>query len=151
MKLLPLFLLLSTGVVEHTHDDRVGARDCLALVVFSEARGESWLGQATVAQTVINRAKAEGNGICPVAEAAGQFHGLERWDYPREPGAADAQAWAVARQVTDAVIEGEYVVSPPACAAATHFYRTGTEIGRWGREMEVVCVIENHTFLRAVK
>lgn len=137
--------LLSTGVVEH--DDRVGARDCLALVVFSEARGESWLGQAAVAQVVINRAKDAGEGVCDIAMAPRQFHGLDDWPYPRRPKEIDATAWAMARQVSDAVLEEDYSVQPPACADARYFYRSSAELPGWAVKLRKVCEIGNHTFL----
>lgn len=117
--LVPLLTLLSTGFVEH--DDRVGARDCLALVVFSEARGESFLGQALVAQVVINRARRNDTGVCDIAMAPGQFHGLRDWPYPRRPAEIDAEAWRTAREVADAVIEGDYVPAPKTCAEAAFF------------------------------
>lgn len=145
MKILPLLILLSTGLVEH--DDRVGARDCLALVVFSEARGESYLGQAAVAQVVINRAKEAGDGICEVAMKPGQFHGLERWPYPRRPAEIDEKAWEKAREVAAAVIEGDYIVQPPACASATYFFRGSDSRESWARDLIEVCRIDSHVFL----
>lgn len=141
MKTLASLLILSlTGAVEH--DDRVGARDCLALVVFSEARGESYLGQALVAQVVINRARRDDTGVCDVAMAPGQFHGLRDWPYPRRPAEIDAEAWRIAREVADAVIEGDYVPAPEVCAKATSF-STGAPPAAGLVE---VCRVDGHVF-----
>ena len=145
MKLLPILILLLTGVVEH--DDRIGARDCLALVIFSEARGESWLGQAAVAQVVINRAVEAGEGVCDVAMAPGQFHGLEKWPYPRRPAEIDEAAWLKAREVADAVIDGDYTVEPPSCRSATYFFRYSGRRESWVRDLIEVCRIGEHVFL----
>jgi len=145
IRIIGFLAVLSTGIVEH--DDSNGARQCLALTVFAEARGESWLGQAAVAQTVINRAVADGEGVCDVIAAPGQFNGIDDWPFPRLPHEIDAPAWEVAQQVADAVIEGDYVVSPPACASATYFYRSDIRIPGWARGMDVVCKVGNHIFL----
>lgn len=141
-------LLLTFALSAAGHDDTVGARDCLALVVFSEARGESYLGQAAVAQVVINRARAFDLDVCGAATAPGAFHGVERWPYPREPWKVDSDAWEQAREVADAVLVGDFVVSPPSCASALYFYARGTDPGSLSR-FPVVCEVGEHVFLGA--
>ena len=67
----PLVLVLAVVTAEFD------SRDCVALVVFSEARSQSYLGQALVAQVVVNRAIQADQGLCDVATAPDQFHGVD--------------------------------------------------------------------------
>jgi spore germination cell wall hydrolase CwlJ-like protein len=115
---------------------------CVALAVFAESRGEGYDGQAAVAQVILNRLALmpKGSDACDVVTAPGQFEGIERWSYPRRPWAIDAHAWQMAIDVTDAVVSGDYVVSPPACAMATSFHRAGAN------EPPSACRIRNHVF-----
>ncbi len=122
---------------------------CIALAVFGEARGESYLGQALVAQVILNRLRAEPEKYadpCDVVNEMDQFHAVRDWDFPRNPSAIDEAAWIRAIEVTQAVTMGDYVISPPECAEATHFYSGPAP--DWSRSMRVVCIVDNHVFLR---
>jgi spore germination cell wall hydrolase CwlJ-like protein len=124
-------------------------RACIALAVFAEARGESWLGQALVVQTIRNRMSHDGwpSDPCEVVLQLQQFHGLRDWPLPRRPWDIDDAAWRQALQVTDAVMLGDYQIAPPACERVTHFY-AGAEPA-WAADMDASCRVGGHTFLSA--
>ncbi len=69
---------------------------CLATAVWSEARGETEMGQATVAHVILNRVKSKRhpNTICEVVYQPWQFSYIEkaRPDY-------NSKAWEVAVEV----------------------------------------------------
>src|SRR5512139_4045578 len=60
--------------------------ECLAAVIYHEARGESLKGQLAVGQVVLNRAESKyfPNNICKVAFQPHQFTGLRRVKYNKE-------------------------------------------------------------------
>lgn len=92
-------------------------RDCTALAVMRGATSDAWDQQATIAQTVANLvAETEAVDACDVLPLL--FDGL-----PHMPGPHELIEWQQALAVTDAVLSGDYIVSPPHCAAATHFTR----------------------------
>lgn len=126
------------------------AQACLALAIYAEARGESWLGQALVGQTALNRAldRRWPDDICGVVGQRWQFTGVHRWPIPREP--ADARAWEMAMQVAYAVMTGDYDVV--ACRGATHFYavdaaETWTPDWLDGMDVAAECRVGGHVFL----
>lgn len=90
---------------------------CVALAVYSEARGESWEGQAAVVQVVLNRQRdlqqhsLPGADACDAVLEAGQFEGVENWKLPRVP--RDKAAWKQALAVTYAMIFHDYYLPPP--------------------------------------
>lgn len=94
-------------------------RTCIALAVYRAARGASWLEQAMVAQTVANAtARAGAVDACAVlADLLGEELPLPA------PLTAYLLDWHTALAVTDAVLSGDYVIAPPACAAAISFHR----------------------------
>jgi hypothetical protein len=92
-------------------------RTCVALAVFTAARGASWLEQATVAQTVINAAGEPALACDVLPDLLGHTPPFPR---PSSPHLLD---WLTAQAVADAVLLGDFVVSPPLCAAATRFFR----------------------------
>lgn len=122
------------------HDDTFGARDCLALTVYSEARSESVLGQILVAQTVVNRTIANQTDVCSETEREGQYHGVERWAFPRRP---KGPAWRFARTVADYVIEGGYL--DVYCGQPHYFYSGKRQ--KWMNTKTTLCTVGEHTFL----
>lgn len=68
--LLIVLLLLSTDVYALTRETK-----CLALNIYYEARGETYLGKLAVAKVTINRTKDPKfpNSICDVVYQPGQF------------------------------------------------------------------------------
>lgn len=138
-------ILLWTAGIATVRAETTGA-DCLALAVFTEARGESWLGQAAVAQVALNRAADPRwpDDLCSVVSQPEQFHGVRDWPKGREPIDVNPRAWRQAQAVAVAVMLADYVVAPTLCASATHFWAGPTP--SWARGLKVVCEIDSHTF-----
>ena len=109
--------------------------DCAALAVWSEARGEPIEGQIAVAEVVLARGEP-----CEVIQAPGQFEGVERMPYPRQPWVRDPHGWRVA--LAAAWIAQERLW-PTACAGSTNFYAHAKVTPAWAGEP---CVISQHTF-----
>jgi spore germination cell wall hydrolase CwlJ-like protein len=113
---------------------------CVALTVFAESRSESYLGQAAVAGTAVERARRLGGAnVCDVVQAAGQYV------LSRDPWLTDKNAWAKAVDVAESVISGDYDLS--VCAGATHFHNV-KETPYWSRKFPVACRVDSHIFYR---
>lgn len=119
---------------------------CTALAVYAEARGESWFGQALVAQVVVNRQAALGPGAdaCDVISQPGQFQWNDTWAYPRTPWLEDRIAWDMALDVATAVTSGDYYVPPP-CQVATHFRTRASTAPAW-TDLKLLCTVGGHDF-----
>lgn len=124
---------------------------CVALAVYAEARGESYFGQALVANVIVNRQSLlpYGSDACDVINIPGQFEGIDKWGYPRHPWLEERHAWDVALEVATVVMTGDYYIPPP-CQAATYFRvrdspADSKKIPRWG-ELTYLCTVENHEF-----
>ena len=92
-------------------------RHCTALAVLRGATSDAWDERGAIAQTVANLVAVTGSyDACDVIPSL--FDGI-----PRLPNEDERIAWHQALAVTDAVLSGDYIVSPPHCAAATHFTR----------------------------
>lgn len=109
--------------------------DCLALAVWSEARGEPIEGQIAVAEVVLARGEP-----CEVIQAPGQFEGVERMPYPREPWKRDPYGWRLALAAAWTAMETDMQTD---CAGSTHFYAHDKVSPAWAGEP---CVISQHTF-----
>ena len=109
--------------------------DCLALSVWAEARGEPIKGQIAVAEVVLSRGEP-----CEVIQAPGQFEGVERMPYPREPWKRDPYGWRLALAAAWTAMETDMQTD---CAGSTHFYAHDTVTPEWAGEP---CVISQHTF-----
>ena len=95
-------------------------RTCMALAIYSEARGEGYDGQAAVGKVVLNRVRTGmAPSICDAVQAYGQFEGITVWPYPRVPD--DPNAWRAAQAVADDVISGRYILAPDNCENALYF------------------------------
>ncbi len=152
---LPFLFLATATDVRPAEPEITGVEGaghaCIALAVFGEARGESVLGQAMVAQVVMNRLARHPERYddpCDVVNELHQFHAIRDWVFPRNPSAIDERAWIAAIEVTQAVTSGDYLIAPPACAQATHFYHVDTPRPAWADGMAEVCTVDSHVFLR---
>ncbi len=112
---------------------------CLALVGFTESRGESEAGEATVQLTVLNRIRDRRwtETICSVAQSP-EYHGVRDMPYPRAPWLIDADAWARSKRIAVALLDRDLSLVPPACRGATSF-STSDRAG-------MVCRVGSHTF-----
>lgn len=93
------------------------ARDCLALVIYTEARGEPILGQLLVAKVVINRSVDSSTGICDIATQPQQFHGVRDIVVPFR---ASKREWDISRAIADFAIDYLWNVHT-YCGRPTYF------------------------------
>lgn len=144
------FAALSAGSVSFNPPPTDGlefedaGRQCIALAVFTEARGEPLEGQIAVVEVI--KARMESDGFpsfpCDVVQQLQQFHGVRDWPKPSYPWDVDREAWELALRVTDGVmLEGW---SSGCKADATHFWRGETP--PWAQNMTVHCRIAEHAF-----
>ena len=149
MKGILAIALVVAGSAQYTPQDNAGmeleglGRTCVALAVFSEARGEPIMGQVAIAEVVKARAESADypDDLCQVVQQSGQFHGVRDWPRGVHPADIDAPAWELALQITDRVLLGHVQTE---CAGATHFY-AGKEPS-WARGMTSACGIGAHAF-----
>lgn len=113
---------------------------CVALAVFGEARGEPYLGQAAVAQTVLNRSSKGGSTPCDVVTQVAQYQAVERMT--DDPWREDAAAWERALEVATSVAGGDYDTG--ACRDA-HAFHSG-DAPRWAVKSRLVCRVGGHRF-----
>lgn len=115
---------------------------CVTSTVYGEARGESEIGQALVAQTVLNRMRDPRwpDTVCGVTAQRMQFEGYNS-AAPRN--AIDREAWRLAEAIVDAVARDHFRVG--SCSRATHFHSTAVN-PRWNRQMRRLCRVDNHIF-----
>lgn len=113
---------------------------CVALAVFAEARGESVLGQAAVAHTVLQRVAKTRSHPCDIV-ASNQYVIIQ----PKDPWLIDQRAWSRAVDISEAVISGDYDLA--SCHGATHFHNR-REKPYWTRYLEFKCTVDAHDFYR---
>lgn len=115
--------------------------NCIALTVFIEARGESTLGQALVASSVVNRARSLGIDECSVVTAAGQYHSTLSAD----PWLIDADSWRRSLDIARIVRSDEYDLA--SCRGVTHFHANSVE-PHWSSKLNYACKVDGHTYYR---
>lgn len=146
---IALVALLASPSWEDPHNNSMEAIGdvCMALAVFSEARGEPLTGQLAIVEVMKNRLKDLELGAdgCTVVTAVGQFHGLERWPYPRQPEKIDATAWKTAQEAVASVMSDGIDVGP--CKGSRYFFRVGLNPA-WASKMTITCQIGQHVFLK---
>lgn len=115
----------------------------LAEVLVYEARGESDVGKAAVAQVVINRTKDPrwGDSIKEVIHQPHQFSYLKDKHKQSKPTADD---WNTAMKIAHGVISG--TISNPV-GEATHYHATRVK-PKWAKKLEPVAKIGQHVFYR---
>lgn len=125
------------------------AVDCLAAAQWYEA-GDDWLGQRSVAQVVINRARHPSfpNSICGVV-----FQGMERrtgcqfsftCDGSMARRTPSPAAWQRATAAATAALAG---VTFPEVGWATH-YHTDWVVPNWSRSVDKIARVRTHLFFR---
>jgi spore germination cell wall hydrolase CwlJ-like protein len=115
---------------------------CLALTVYTEARGEPVVGQQAVALVVMNRSEWNNKRVCKTIHAEGQFP----WAKPGMKAPHDKKTWARAQQVARAVMNGEV---KDFTHGATYFLGKG-ERPAWRRKMKYVMTVGGHRFYASV-
>lgn len=141
---MPLFALaLSALLLTGTANADPVQTQCLANVVYREARGESRVGQAAVAHVVLNRVKdpAFPDTVCAVVRQPGQFAA-------RAPGrAVEPKSYDRAKEIARKALRG---ASGDPTNGATHFY-SGKRKPSWARKMRLSEVIDGHRFFKRRK
>ncbi len=125
-------------------------QDCLARGVYFEARGESELGQAAVAQVILNRVRnpAYPATICGVVYQNKNWRNRCQFSFACD-GIRDRihspRAWKTAQKVAKGVTEGSIWLDK--VADATHYHATYVR-PRWARAMKKTDRIGRHIFYR---
>jgi len=118
-------------------------RECLALNVYFESRGESQIGQEFVAWVTLNRV-ASGQfpiTICETVWETSQFS----WTHDgKSDKPDDKQAWAVAQSIANEVIDA-YGVDRDPTEGATFFHADYTN-PYWTKNVHKVVQIDSHIF-----
>lgn len=123
---------------------------CLATAVYFEARGESYRGQAAVAQVVLNRVK---HSLYPGTICSVVYQNQSRRNSCQFSFACDGiperitepDAWAKAKEIAQKVLEGEIYL--PEVGNATHYHANYVR-PRWASKMKKVTQIGLHIFYR---
>lgn len=142
MVVLPPGVQPPAGLQEQSGELSAQQLGCVALAVFSEARGESYLGQAAVAQVVLNRALKAAQTPCEAVTEVAQFQGIEQMT--DDPWRVDAEAWKHALQVAEVVAMRDYDTG--ACARATAFHARSGDPPDWAAKLKLVCRVGAHQF-----
>jgi spore germination cell wall hydrolase CwlJ-like protein len=120
-------------------------RKCLALNVYFESRGESKIGQEFVAWVTLNRVTSGKfpNNVCDVVWEDKQFSWTHdgKSDKPK-----DQQAWAIAQQIADQVVDTYGVESDPTEGAT--FFHSDYVNPYWTDKVTKVVQIDNHIFYK---
>jgi spore germination cell wall hydrolase CwlJ-like protein len=135
--MLGAFLALLLAIAPST-----ASTHCITSTVYGEARGESEIGQALVAQTILNRVADPRypSTACAVVAQPKQFAGYQA-AFPKT--AAQRDAWELAKQITDAVQAGNFRVG--SCGRATHFHEASVTPA-WAPRLRRLCRVDNHIF-----
>lgn len=114
---------------------------CLALNVYYEARGESYVGREAVAHVVMNRVKhpAYPDKVCEVVYQPKQFQWVElKLKKPHGP------AWQNAQHIARKVLDGE---SRDPTGGATHFHNLKLKY-TWKHKYTQTRIIGAHAFYK---
>jgi spore germination cell wall hydrolase CwlJ-like protein len=123
---------------------------CLAEGIYFEARGESELGQAAVAQVILNRVRnpAYPDTICDVVYQNKNKRGACQFSFACD-GIADRvrsrKAWRTAQRIAGDVTDGRIWIEE--VGDSTHYHANYVH-PRWGRSMIQADTIGAHIFYR---
>lgn len=131
---------------------RVSAKqfNCLATAIYFEARGESYRGQAAVAQVVLNRVKSDfyPNTICGVVYQNQSQRNACQFSFACDgipETITEPDAWKQAQEIARKVLDGEIYLTE--VANATH-YHAAYVYPDWAPELKRVTRIGLHIFYR---
>ncbi|HEX2256731.1 MAG TPA: cell wall hydrolase [Afifellaceae bacterium] len=133
---------------EEVHDD--DQQDCLAEAIYFEARGESPLGQAAVAQVVLNRVKnpAYPKSVCGVVYQNETWRNRCQFSFAcdgRPERIRSQAAWTRAKELARDVTNGKVWLK--MVGDSTHYHATYVK-PRWARYMKRTERIGRHIFYR---
>lgn len=114
---------------------------CLALNIYYEARGESYVGREAVAHVVMNRAKHPQypDKVCEVVYQPNQFQWVNM--KLKKP---HGTSWLEAQHIAQKVLDGE---SRDPTNGATHFHNTKLHY-TWKHKYSYTKVIGAHAFYK---
>lgn len=118
-------------------------RNCLAMNVYHEARGESIEGQYAVAHVTMNRVddRRWDDTVCGVVYQPKQFS----WTHTiADQTPKEKKAWAIAKEVAQATLEGRV---PDNTSDSTHYHAEYVSPS-WANSYEKVTRIGTHIFYR---
>lgn len=123
---------------------------CLAAAIYFESRGEPEVGQAAVAQVVLNRVKAPAypNTICGVVYQNKHWRNRCQFSFACDgvyDRVNDKESWERAVRVARDVSRGTTYLEK--VADSTHYHANYVN-PRWGRSMKVLTKIGVHIFYR---
>lgn len=139
---------MSNPLPKATWSDR--EQQCLAAGVYFEARGEPVLGQAAVAQVILNRVRnpAYPNSVCGVVYQNEKWRNACQFSFACD-GIKDRIAsqshWVMAERIARAVTDGTIFIEE--VGSSTHYHATYVK-PRWARTMERMKKIGQHIFYR---
>lgn len=120
-------------------------RDCLALNIYFESRGESAIGQEFIGWVTLNRVIDQKfpNTICEVVWEDKQFSWTHdgKSDKPK-----DKDAWATAQAIADQVIQSYGVIRDPTEGAT--FFHADYANPYWNTSVKKVVQIDKHIFYK---
>ena len=123
---------------------------CLATAIYFEARGESYRGQAAVAQVVLNRVKHSvyPNTICGVVYQNQSRRNACQFSFACDgipERVTETAAWNQSKEVAQKVLSGEVYL--PEVANSTHYHATYVS-PRWAPRLRKMTKIGLHIFYR---
>ena len=144
---------------------------CLAVNIYHEAKGESYLGKLAVAHVTMNRVhdKRFPNNVCDVVYQAQMYVNWKGNEMPRRgmcqfswfcDGKSDdlyltnkqgrkvepnVRAWNESNDIAFDVLLG-YTDDPTA--GATHYHNPSISDAFWTEHFELAAVVDNHTFYK---
>lgn len=138
----------------------IGAKTCLALAIYHEARGEAANGQIAVARVILNRARSRAypSNVCGVVyQNSYRKHRCQfsfacdgRSDFP-----AQLRAWATATRIASGMLCtsncGTPLQNPPSATASLRFhqathYHTVDVAPAWSKKLTPLGRIGGHLF-----
>lgn len=140
------------ALVANDTTPQIKDKHCLAVMVYGEARGESFYGKAAVAWTALNRYDTlPYNDICAVVLAKSQYVALSKPNLAYSAKSlkppTDSPEWRESQKVAELAYDN---IIPDPTKGATHFVnpRKLKHTPKWVRTFKLTTRIDNHTFYR---
>lgn len=139
---------MNNALPKSTWSDR--EQRCLAAGIYFESRGEPVLGQAAVAQVILNRVRnpAYPNSACGVVYQNEKWRNACQFSFACDgikDRIASPEHWQTAERIARAVTDGTIFIEE--VGSSTHYHATYVK-PRWARTMERMMKIGQHIFYR---